>query len=52
MIVGDLHSLLDEPLVDDGALQGASRSFPLLAEDRAYLLGQFSTAVSIISHRT
>ena len=50
LVVGNLHSLLQEPLVDDGTLQRASRPFPLLANDLAYLLGQFLAAVSI-SHR-
>ena len=50
LVVGNLHSLLQEPLVDDGTLQRASRPCPLRANDLAYLLGQFSAAVSI-SHR-
>ncbi len=53
LVVGDLHPLLQEPSVDDGALQRASRAFfPLLADDLAYLLGQLWSAVSVISHRT
>ena len=52
LVVGYLHPLLQEPLVNDGALQGASRAFPLLADDLAYLLGQLSSAVSVISHCT
>ncbi len=52
LVVGDLHPLLQEPLVDDGALQGASRAFPLLADDLAHLLGQLSSAVSVSSHCT
>jgi hypothetical protein len=50
LVVGYLHPLLQEPLVNDGAFQRASRAFPLLADDLAYLLGQFSNAVSVISH--
>ena len=50
LVVGDLHPLLQEPLVDDGALQRASRVFPLLADNLAYPLGQLSSAVSVISH--
>ena len=53
LVVGDLHPLLQEPLVDEGALQGASRAFfPLLADDLAYLLGLLSSALSVISHCT
>ena len=45
LVVGDLHSLLQEPLVDEGTLQGASRAFfPLLADELAYLLGQYFRA--------
>ncbi len=42
LVVGDLHSLLQEPLVDESALQRASSSqaFPLLTDDLAHLIGQ------------
>ena len=50
LVVGYLHPLLQEPLVNDGAFQRASHAFPLLADDLAYLLSQFSNAVSVISH--
>ncbi len=43
LVVGDLHPLLQEPLVEEGALQRASsfsQAFPLLTDDLAHLLGQ------------
>ncbi len=43
LVVGDPHPLLQEPLVDEGALQRASSSsqaFPLLTDDLAHLIGQ------------
>src|SRR3712207_5872709 len=53
LVVGYLHPLLQEPSVDEGALQRASRAFfPLLADDLAHLLGQLSSAVSVSSHCT
>ena len=51
LVAGDFHPLLQEPLVDYGALQRACRVFPLLADDLTYLLGQFSNVVCI-SHQT
>ena len=47
----DLYSLVQEPLIDHGAVKRASRALPLLADDLAYLLGQFSSVV-LGSHRT
>ncbi len=42
LVVGDLHPLLQEPSVEEGALQRASSSqaFPLLADDLAHLISQ------------
>ena len=45
LVIGHLHSLLQEPLVDEGTLQRASHAFfPLLADELAYLLGQYFRA--------
>jgi hypothetical protein len=41
------NSLLQEPLIDYGAVKRAFRALPLLADEQAYLLGQFSSVVAI-----
>src|SRR3712207_5367766 len=46
LVVGHLHPLCQETLIDNGALQGARCSLPLLADDIAYLLSQL-----LLSHR-
>jgi hypothetical protein len=48
----DLYFLLQEPLIDYGAVKRASLALPLLADDLAYLLGEFSSVVWGSSHRT
>jgi hypothetical protein len=35
------YPLLQEPLIDYGALERVPRALPLLADDLAYPLGQF-----------
>ncbi len=52
LVVRDFYSLLQEPLIDYCAVKRASRALPLLADDLAYLLGQFSSVVWGSSHRT
>ena len=47
----DLYPLLQEPFIDYGAVKRASLALPLLADDLAYFLGQFSSVVWG-SHRT
>jgi hypothetical protein len=51
LVARDLYSLLQEPLIDHGAVKRAPRALPLLADNLAYLLGQFSSVV-LGSHRT
>ena len=41
LVARDLYPLLQEPLIDYGALERASRALPLRTNDLAYLLGQF-----------
>jgi hypothetical protein len=50
LVARDLYSLLQKPLIDYGAVKRASRALPLLADEQAYLLSQFSSVVSS-SHR-
>jgi hypothetical protein len=52
LVARNLYSLLQEPFIDYGAVKRASRALPLLADDLAYLLGQFSSVVWGSSHRT
>jgi hypothetical protein len=52
LVAGDLYSVLQETSIDYGAVKRASRALPLLADDLAYLLGQFSSVVWGSSHRT
>ena len=52
LVARDLYSLLQEPLIYYGAVKRASRDLPLLADDLAYLVGQFLSVVCISSHRT
>ena len=39
LVARDFYSLLQEPLIDYGALERASRTLPLLADGLAYPLG-------------
>ena len=49
----DLYSLVQEPLIDYGAVKRSSRVLPLFADDLAYFVGQFSSVVwGSSSHRT
>ena len=52
LVAREFYPLLQEPFIDYGALERAPRALPLLADDLAHLLGQFSSVVSISHEHT